>query len=184
MTSIRSILLVILTVLTPNVLANEIVQLDDGRRVQLNDDFTWQYVEFTDTKTSEKAVVIAAPVVASKKGTTLTIGSNKPSLKLSDSGVDIVFGSARYSDGKVVIPTAITNQSSQSVIGIQLSVELLDNNGQMLVRQSSSIWQSIKRMANTYLRPKTSAQGKTIEIEVLKADSYQLLVHVENLETR
>ncbi len=183
-TPIRSILLILLTVLAQNVLASQFVQLEDGRRVQLNDDFTWQYVEFADSKTSETAAVIAAPVVTAKKRTTVIIGSNKPSLKLSDSGVDIILGAAQYLNGKVIIPTAITNQSSQSVISIGLNVQLLDENGQLLAQHNSTIWQSIKRIADTYLRAKTSAQGKAIEIEVSKADSYQLLVNVESLETR
>lgn len=180
----RIVLLTALSALAPNVLASEIVQLEDGRSIQLNDDFTWQYVESANSKAGEKIPVIAAPIVNAKAGTTLIIGSDKPSLKLSDSGVDMVLGSAQYADGKVIIPTAITNQSSQPVISIVLNVELLDENGHSLAKQNCTIWQSIKRMAETYLRPKTAAEGKAIEIEAPEADRYQILVTLENLETR
>ncbi len=179
----RTPLALIMAALASNAMASQVVTLEDGRQVQLNDDFTWQYVQPQATPKVTETLAVAAPVVA-KRGSILTINSNKPSLQLSDSGVDIVFGAAKYQNGKVILPTAITNQSSQSVIQIQLKIELLDKNGHSLAKQESTIWQSIKRMAETYLRPKTAVEGKTIEIEVPKADSYQIIATVENLETR
>nr|QIH43143.1 DUF3157 family protein [Vibrio ziniensis] len=166
---------------TSSAIASQVVELTDGRKVQLNDDFTWQYVQ---PERSNHTVQVAVPVISSQPGATLLLDSGKPSLQLSDSGVDIVIGSASYQDGKVVLPTAITNQSSLSVINIQLKIELLDSQGKKLAEQETTIWQSIKRMAETYLRPKSVAEGKVIEIEVPKADSYQLIATVSNLETR
>ena len=172
-----------LIAITANAAASQVIELQDGRKVQLNDDFTWQYVQPENTHQAT-ALAVAAPIISSQRGTTLALESSKPSLQLSDSGVDIVIGAASYQNGKVVLPTAITNQSSLSVINVQLKIELLDSQGKKLAEQETTVWQSIKRLAETYLRPKTAAEGKVIEIEVPKAESYQLIATVSNLETR
>ncbi|MFY3327786.1 DUF3157 family protein [Vibrio fluvialis] len=179
----------------PVALAGEIVTLQDGRDVQLNDDFTWQYVQLVETSNSMSvapakpavvaaAPVLAAPLVKAQRGSMIELGSTKPTLQLSNSGVDIVLGSARYRDGQLILPTAITNQSTQSVINIVLQVEILDEQGNLLTTQTTNIWQSIKRMADTYLRPQASAAGKAIEVKVDEAPRYQIRASVTQVESR
>ncbi|WP_337165890.1 DUF3157 family protein [Vibrio fluvialis] len=179
----------------PVALAGEIVTLQDGRDVQLNDDFTWQYVQPVETSNSMSvapakpavvaaAPVLAAPLVKAQRGSMIELGSTKPTLQLSNSGVDIVLGSARYRDGQLILPTAITNQSTQSVINIVLQVEILDEQGNLLTTQTTNIWQSIKRMADTYLRPQASAAGKAIEVKVDEAPRYQIRASVTQVESR
>ncbi|QTG91929.1 DUF3157 family protein [Vibrio fluvialis] len=179
----------------PVALAGEIVTLQDGRDVQLNDDFTWQYVQPVETSNSMSvapakpevvaaAPVLAAPLVKAQRGSMIELGSSKPTLQLSNSGVDIVLGSARYRDGQLILPTAITNQSTQSVINIVLQVEILDEQGNLLTTQTTTIWQSIKRMADTYLRPQASVVGKAIEVKVDEAPRYQIRASVTQVESR
>ncbi|EKO3492854.1 DUF3157 family protein [Vibrio fluvialis] len=179
----------------PVALSGEIVTLQDGRDVQLNDDFTWQYVQPVETSNSMSvapakpevaaaAPVLAAPLVKAQRGSMIELGSTKPTLQLSNSGVDIVLGSARYRDGQLILPTAITNQSTQSVINIVLQVEILDEQGNLLTTQTTTIWQSIKRMADTYLRPQASVAGKAIEVKVDEAPRYQIRASVTQVESR
>ncbi|EKO3962412.1 DUF3157 family protein [Vibrio fluvialis] len=179
----------------PVALAGEIVTLQDGRDVQLNDDFTWQYVQPVETSNSMSvapakpavvaaAPVLAAPLVKAQRGSMIELGSTKPTLQLSNSGVDIVLGSARYRDGQLILPTAITNQSTQSVINIVLQVEILDEQGNLMTTQTTTIWQSIKRMADTYLRPQASVAGKAIEVKVDEAPRYQIRASVTQVESR
>ncbi|WP_348984824.1 DUF3157 family protein [Vibrio sp. ABG19] len=188
----------------PVVQAAQRVTLDDGRQVELNDDFTWHYVQpaapakpkpaaenrtetspvTTAAPAAAAAPLIAAPLVPRQRGTLVEVGSTKPTLQLSQSGVDIVLGSARYEDGHLIIPTAITNQSLQSVISIALNVELMDEQGKVLSHDSATIWQSIKRMAETYLRPQTAVAGKELKLATDQAERYQIRVSVENLQTR
>ncbi|MBL4306708.1 DUF3157 family protein [Vibrio fluvialis] len=179
----------------PVALAGEIATLQDGRDVQLNDDFTWQYVQPVETSNSMSvapakpevvaaAPVLAAPLVKAQRGSMIELGSTKPTLQLSNSGVDIVLGSARYRDGQLILPTAITNQSTQSVINIVLQVEILDEQGNLLTTQTTTIWQSIKRMADTYLRPQASVAGKAIEVKVDEAPRYQIRASVTQVESR
>ncbi|EKO3488645.1 DUF3157 family protein [Vibrio fluvialis] len=179
----------------PVAMAGEIVTLQDGRDVQLNDDFTWQYVQPVETSNSMSvapakpaivaaAPVLAAPLVKAQRGSMIELGSTKPTLQLSNSGVDIVLGSARYRDGQLILPTAITNQSTQSVINIVLQVEILDEQGNLITTQTTTIWQSIKRMADTYLRPQASVAGKAIEVKVDEAPRYQIRASVTQVESR
>ncbi|MBY8096342.1 DUF3157 family protein [Vibrio fluvialis] len=179
----------------PVALAGKIATLQDGRDVQLNDDFTWQYVQPVETSNSMSvapakpevvaaAPVLAAPLVKAQRGSMIELGSTKPTLQLSNSGVDIVLGSARYRDGQLILPTAITNQSTQSVINIVLQVEILDEQGNLLTTQTTTIWQSIKRMADTYLRPQASVAGKAIEVKVDEAPRYQIRASVTQVESR
>ncbi|EKO3551033.1 DUF3157 family protein [Vibrio fluvialis] len=179
----------------PVALAGEIVTLQDGRDVQLNDDFTWQYVKPVETSNSMSVApakpevvaatsVLAAPLVKAQRGSMIELGSTKPTLQLSNSGVDIVLGSARYRDGQLILPTAITNQSTQSVINIVLQVEILDEQGNLLTTQTTTIWQSIKRMADTYLRPQASVAGKAIEVKIDEAPRYQIRASVTQVESR
>ncbi|ASG02395.1 DUF3157 family protein [Vibrio anguillarum] len=160
----------------------QVLTLEDGRQVKLNDDFTWQYVE--PQSMSQETVIHAAPIAQKARATTFEMGSEKPILQLSDSGVEVVLGAAYYQGDTLVIPTAITNQSSQSVIAVVLSITLYDEQGQPLLTQQLPIWQSIKRMADSYLRPQTQAQGKPITLQVDRQQGYQISANIERVEMR
>ncbi|MCW8333565.1 DUF3157 family protein [Vibrio paucivorans] len=174
---------------TSSTYAAEQVTLEDGRQVQLNDDFTWQYVPEPATDQSEvkqavEPAVVAIPVVTQKVGTLVTVGSKKPTMQLSDSGVDVLLGSAQYQDGELVIPTSLTNQSSQSVILVTVDITVSDTTGKVLFSGSVDIWKSIKRMADTYLRPQQAEQGKTIQLDLDEHKQYQVSAHISQVSTR
>ncbi|WP_404972036.1 DUF3157 family protein [Vibrio campbellii] len=199
---------------TSSVYAAEVVKLADGREVKLNDDFTWEYVvkkatpKATETtlekvEAVEAAAVVASttaveavatptpttematiPVVNKKVGTTVVVNAKKPTMQLSDSGVDVLIGSASYEDGELIFPTSITNQSSQSVIQVEVEVQVFDMAGKPLAKQSATVWQSIKRMADTYLRPQQAEQGKAIKLAVPQSQQYQFSAEVLEVKTR
>ncbi|NVK71055.1 MAG: DUF3157 family protein [Vibrio campbellii] len=199
---------------TSSVYAAEVVKLADGREVKLNDDFTWEYVvkkatpKATETtlekvEAVEAAAVVASttaveavatpppttematiPVVNKKVGTTVFVNTKKPTMQLSDSGVDVLIGSASYEDGELIFPTSITNQSSQSVIQVEVEVQVFDMTGKPLAKQSVTVWQSIKRMADTYLRPQQAEQGKAIKLAVPQSQQYQFSAEVLEVKTR
>ncbi|WP_440887242.1 DUF3157 family protein [Vibrio sp. WZ-1] len=197
---------------TSSVYAAEVVQLADGREVKLNDDFTWEYVvkkaepestlekveaveaaavvasttavEAVTMQTTKAPEIAAIPVVNKKVGTTVVINAKKPTMQLSDSGVDVLIGSASYEDGELVLPTSITNQSSQSVIQVEVEVQVFDMSGKQLAKESVTVWQSIKRIADTYLRPQQAEQGKVIKLAVPQSQQYQFSAEVLEVKTR
>ncbi|MEZ8196543.1 DUF3157 family protein [Vibrio cortegadensis] len=167
--------------LSSNVLANQIVTLENGQQIQLNDDFTWEYLS---AKSEETTDVVAIPLASKKAGTQFKVGANKHILQLSDSGIDILLQSASYESGTLIIPTSITNQSSQSIVLIDLEVEILDSQGVSLLKTEVAIWKSIKRIADTYLRPQSSESGRNLVFEVPQHTDYQINVNVLNVESR
>lgn len=197
-----------------SVYAAEVVKLADGREVKLNDDFTWEYIvkkatpKATETtlekvEAVEAAAVVASttaveavatptptteiatiPVVNKKVGTTVVVNAKKPTMQLSDSGVDVLIGSASYENGELMFPTSITNQSSQSVIQVEVEVQVFDMTGKPLAKQSVTVWQSIKRMADTYLRPQQAEQGQAIKLAVPQSQQYQFSAEVLEVKTR
>lgn len=131
--------------------------------------------------TTEMATI---PVVTKKVGTTVVVNAKKPTMQLSDSGVDVLIGSASYEDGELIFPTSITNQSSQSVIQVEVEVQVFDTAGKQLAKENITVWQSIKRMADTYLRPQKAEQGKAIKLAVPQSQQYQFSAEVLEVKTR
>ncbi|MCG9544850.1 DUF3157 family protein [Vibrio sp. Isolate33] len=190
----KSYLLIASALLSSSAFADQMVTLQDGKQILLKDDFTWQYVAPKQTEevatTSEIAVpVVAAPVVAvpvatNVRGTTIVVDSKKPSLQLSQSGVDVVLGASHYEDGELIIPTAITNQSTQAVILVSVKLDVYSASGELLEEKTVAVWKSIKRMADTYLRPKTDAEGTSIKLAVEQHPEYQIKAEIVELLTR
>ncbi|MEZ9154902.1 DUF3157 family protein [Vibrio sp. 10N.222.55.A3] len=177
------------SVFVSSAFADQMVTLPDGKQVLLKDDFTWQYVAPKQTEaattTSETAVpVVAVPVATNTRGTTIVVNSKKPSLQLSQSGVDVVLGASRYEDGELIIPTAITNQGTQAVILVSLNISVFTAEGELLAEEEVAVWKSIKRMADTYLRPKTGEEGKLIKLDLEQHPEYQIKAEITEVLTR
>ncbi|TKE92925.1 DUF3157 family protein [Vibrio kanaloae] len=190
----KSYLLIASTLLSSSAFADQMVTLQDGKQILLKDDFTWQYVAQKQAEevatTSEIAVpvaaapVVAVPVATNVRGTTIVVDSKKPSLQLSQSGVDVVLGASHYEDGELIIPTAITNQSTQAVILVSVKLDVYSASGKLLEEKTVAVWKSIKRMADTYLRPKTDAEGTSIKLAVEQHPEYQIKAEIVEVLTR
>ncbi|GAB3524803.1 DUF3157 family protein [Photobacterium alginatilyticum] len=182
--------------------APQVATLEDGRQVVLHDDFTWQYVvpveqrqhpvgeQKTETKPdlvapvapAVPAVITAVPVVSATKGVQFTVGENKNIQQLSRSGVDVLLRPASYRNGELVIPTSLTNQSTESVVLVEVDVTVYNPQGRELANQQSKIWTSVKRMAETYFRPKTQEEGKAIVVKVPEAKEYFIKTEIIEVE--
>ena len=190
----KSYLLIASALLSSSAFADQMVTLQDGKQILLKDDFTWQYVAQKKAEevatTSEIAVpvasvpVVAVPVTTNTRGTTIVVNSKKPSLQLSQSGVDVVLGASRYEGGELIIPTAITNQGTQAVILVSLNISVFTAEGTLLAEEEVAVWKSIKRMADTYLRPKTGEEGKLIKIDLEQHPEYQIKAEITEVLAR
>ena len=187
----KSYLLIASALLSSSAFADQMVTLQDGKQILLKDDFTWQYVAQEQTETTSEiavpvtaAPVVAVPIVTNVRGTTIVVDSKKPSLQLSQSGVDVVLGASRYEDGELIIPTAITNQGTQAVILVSLKLGVYSPNGELLEEKTVAVWKSIKRMADTYLRPKTDAEGTSLNLAVDQYPEYQIKAEIVEVLAR
>ena len=171
------------TLLSSSVMAEQTVTLQDGKQVRLKDDFTWEYTSTSEEQATKKFEAI--PVVQqAMKGTTITVGNDKPSLQLSKSGLDVLIGASTYEDGQLILPVSVTNQSTQSVVLVTLTFAVYSPTGELLHEGSFDTWQSIKRLADTYLRPQTSAKGKDLIVDVGQYPEYRIEVDIESVVTR
>lgn len=181
-------LLLIIAILGANpVFGFENLTLPDGRQVQLNDDFTWHYIENIKSVPKQNNIEQGSVAVIPVKkitATTIVPNSNKNTLQLSDSGVDVLLGKATYSEGELTIPTSITNQGSSSIILIELEYQVFDTVGKALIKDKKAIWQSVKRMSDTYLRPDESKLGKELKIELPEQPQYQMTSKIIAVEFR
>ncbi|MBW3698413.1 DUF3157 family protein [Vibrio sp. T187] len=168
--------------LSSSVMAEQTLFLPDGKQVLLKDDFTWEYV--SESSKDSRSAVPVIPVAKAAIGTTIKVGDDKPSLQLSRSGVDVLIGASRYDHGELTLPVSITNQNTQPVVVVTLSVEIYSPTGELLFQDSFNTWQSIKRLADTYLRPQRSAEGKSITAEVTEHPEYQIKVTITDVQTR
>ncbi|WP_210473809.1 DUF3157 family protein [Vibrio crassostreae] len=190
----KSYLLIASALLSSSAFADQMVTLQDGKQVLLKDDFTWQYMAQKQAEevatTSEIAVpvaavpVVAVPVTTNTRGTTIVVNNKKPSLQLSQSGVDVVLGASRYEGGELIIPTAITNQGTQAVILVSLNISVFTAEGTLLAEEEVAVWKSIKRMADTYLRPKTGEEGKLIKLDLEQHPEYQIKAEITEVLAR
>ncbi|PSW04330.1 DUF3157 family protein [Photobacterium lipolyticum] len=187
--------------------ADQIVNLQDGRQVVLHDDFTWQYVApviespkavgktQADVKVgtdSAKPAVMAIPVATAspagipvataQKAVRVELGVSKNIQQLSKSGIDVLLQSARYENGELVIPTMLTNQGTGSVVSVVLKVKLMSENGRELASEDLPIWSSIKRVPETYFRPKTQQEGKPVKLPVPEASAYFISAEIIEVE--
>ncbi|MDN3608594.1 DUF3157 family protein [Vibrio ostreicida] len=169
-------------------LAQQTVTLDDGRQIQLNDDFTWSYLDAPkptkDLSPPENLLIAQIPIIEKTVGTIVTLGNRRATMQLSDSGVDVLLDAVQYDHGQLIIPTSVTNQSSQSVILVEVEIEVAKTSGERLAKRNIKIWQSIKRLAETYLRPQQAEIGTTIKLNVDLSEQYLITAKVINVETR
>lgn len=168
--------------LSSSVMAEQTLFLPDGKQILLKDDFTWEYV--SEASKDSRSAVPVIPVAKSGIGTIIKVGDDKPSLQLSRSGVDVLIGASRYDDGELTLPVSITNQNTQPVVVVTLNVEIYSPAGELLFQDNLNTWQSIKRLADTYLRPQRSAEGKSIIAKVAAHSEYQIKMTITDVQTR
>ncbi|EGR2797765.1 DUF3157 family protein [Vibrio navarrensis] len=161
--------------------AGQVITLPDGRQAELNDDFTWRYLLPELSEKTPQPMQLRKPLLA---GVTITPGNGKPVLQLSHSGVDVLLRAAEYQDGELLIPLSVANQSTQSVITVAVELTITDLDGEILYHDNVVVWQSIKRLAETYLRPQQLAQGKTIKIALPPHAQYQLQANIVQIDSR
>ncbi|MCW8331158.1 DUF3157 family protein [Photobacterium sp. SDRW27] len=183
--------------------APQVAQLEDGRQVILHDDFTWQYVVPVEQRKHQTAVqapidastpaaaaataaavspAVKVAVPAKVEGVHFIPGASQDIQQLNRSGIDVVLHSASYSNGELVIPTSLTNQSLESVVLVSLQVTIRNEQGRELARQEDKIWTSVKRMPETYFRPNTQQRGKPVKVSLPKAKGYFIEADIIEVE--
>ncbi|GIU22322.1 hypothetical protein TUM4644_14300 [Shewanella colwelliana] len=153
--------------ITPEKVA--IVTLEDGTKIQINDDFTWEYVflesqtptnnlEATSVATSASVIATTeqnsatAPVVAD----TLTASAMKQATLLKSTaknGVKVSFLDSQWDDkNRLGLTFELSSNSPEHYVVIELEIGLFSDSGSLIKKETVKVWKAIFRMLESYLR--------------------------------
>lgn len=111
------------------------VTLPDGRQVQLNDDFTWEYLLIKPTASGEVVTgAVAVPVLTEQAMT-------NPDLlaQAVKDGISVKLDKIEGSD-PLSLQFLVSNTGSRSVVRVRGSVTLFSEQGAQLVKQEDRFW--------------------------------------------
>ena len=131
------------------------VTLPDGRQVQLNDDFTWEYLVVKQAESVQgvaadgkagAVVAVAAPVLTDQ-------AKANPELlaQMARDGVVVKLDKIEGSD-PLVLTFMVSNTGTRNVVGVRGMVTLFSADGVQLSRQEARFWVAENRLPETYLR--------------------------------
>lgn len=159
------------------------ITLDNGAKVRLNDDFTWEYMILETQPSAPAAIIATAPVVSASQAsvpitvtttalaTTPTLTANAMSqaelLKsTAKSGVKVSFLKSQWDeDGRLGLTFDLASTSPEHYVLIELDVTLFDDTGKLLTTETIKVWRAIFRMPDTYLRKGQQRESKIFWIE-------------------
>ncbi|BAJ04243.1 DUF3157 family protein [Shewanella violacea] len=172
------------------------VTLENGAKVRLNDDFTWEYVilETLPATSSETSPQAVTAITAIGLNTTSTInlastsGANKATSQTmtasamsqaellkstAKSGVKVSFSKAEWDDdGRLGLTFDLASTSSEHYVMIELDISLYDDSGSKLKTETVKVWKAIFRSPDTYLRKGEQRQSRTFWIQGINASQW------------
>ncbi|MFA7260488.1 MAG: DUF3157 family protein [Aeromonas bestiarum] len=150
------------------------VTLPDGRQVQLNDDFTWEYLLIKPTASGEVATgAVAVPVLTEQAMT-------NPDLlaQAVKDGISVKLDKIEGSD-PLSLQFLVSNTGSRSVVRVRGSVTLFSEQGAQLVKQEARFWVGENRLPESYLRKGQQRPSLVLEMPRPAGLTGKPLVRVE-----
>ncbi|HEH9404360.1 DUF3157 family protein [Aeromonas piscicola] len=150
------------------------VTLPDGRQVQLNDDFTWEYLLIKPTASGEVVTGgVAVPVLTEQAMT-------NPDLlaQAVKDGISVKLDKIEGSD-PLSLQFLVSNTGSRSVVRVRGSVTLFSEQGAQLVKQEARFWVGENRLPESYLRKGQQRPSLVLEMPRPAGLTGKPLVRVE-----
>ncbi|ATM01055.1 DUF3157 family protein [Aeromonas sp. CA23] len=150
------------------------VTLPDGRQVQLNDDFTWEYLLIKPTASGEVVTgAVAVPVLTEQAMT-------NPDLlaQAVKDGISVKLDKIEGSD-PLSLQFMVSNTGSRSVVRVRGSVTLFSEQGAQLVKQEARFWVGENRLPESYLRKGQQRPSLVLEMPRPAGLTGKPLVRVE-----
>ena len=150
------------------------VTLPDGRQVQLNDDFTWEYLLIKPTASGERATgAVAVPVLTEQAMT-------NPDLlaQAVKDGISVKLDKIEGSD-PLSLQFLVSNTGRRSVVRVRGSVTLFSEQGAQLVKQEARFWVGENRLPESYLRKGQQRPSLVLEMPRPAGLTGKPLVRVE-----
>ncbi|SQH74445.1 conserved exported protein of unknown function [Shewanella benthica] len=170
------------------------VTLENGAKVRLNDDFTWEYVilETLPATTSETSTQAATAVTSIALNTTSIINmaskatqagsqtmtasamSQAELLKsTAKSGVKVSLAKSEWDDdGRLGLTFDLASTSSEHYVMVEIDITFYDDSGRKLKTETIKVWKAIFRSPDTYLRKGEQRQSRTFWIQGIDASQW------------
>ncbi|MCX7133310.1 DUF3157 family protein [Aeromonas sp.] len=150
------------------------VTLPDGRQVQLNDDFTWEYLLIKPTASGEVVTgAVAVPVLTEQAMTNPDLLAHA----VKD-GISVKLDKIEGSD-PLSLQFLVSNTGSRSVVRVRGSVTLFSEQGAQLVKQEARFWVGENRLPESYLRKGQQRPSLVLEMPRPAGLTGKPLVRVE-----
>ena len=187
---LRNYASIAILVLSVPAFADEVarITLDNGAKVKLNDDFTWEYIILesqnqpdaavpetlpatvgTAAATTVAATEVITPAVSAATTETLTSSAIAQSALLKStakSGVKVSFANSQWDDdGRLGLTFELSSNSPEHYVMVELEVSLFADSGALIKKEDIKVWQAIFRMPDTYLRKGQTRDSRVFWIE-------------------
>ncbi|WP_432461006.1 DUF3157 family protein [Agarivorans sp. QJM3NY_25] len=180
--------------------------LENGARVQLNDDFTWEYVfvksasEVSGQATKSAALATEEAVEKPAAGSATELSA--PSVSLSSAaiaqadllkstaknGVKVSLLSSQWdAQDRLGLNFELVNTGSKNYVQVALAVSLFADSGDLLSKQELKVWQAIFRLPESYLRKGQTRNSDTIWLEGVDKAQWQkqlLTLKITEMDSR
>ncbi len=137
------------------------ITLPDGRQVQLNDDFTWEYLLVKPAAASTGKVVtasVAAPVLTDQ-------ALAHPDLlsQATRDGITVKLDQVAGKD-PLSLQFVVSNSGSRNVVRVNGTLTLFSAEGVQLSTQPARFWVGENRLPESYLRKGEARPSRAIEL--------------------
>ncbi|MGY3943935.1 DUF3157 family protein [Aeromonas tecta] len=135
------------------------VTLADGRQVQLNDDFTWEYLLVKPATPAEVATgAVVAPVLTEQALTNpdMLSQATKDGINVK---LELVEG-----DDPLLLHFKLSNSGTRNVVRVNGTVTLFSEQGAQLGSQAVRFWAGENRLPESYLRKGEQRPSRAIEL--------------------
>lgn len=158
------------------------VTLPDGRQIQLNDDYTWEYLLVkpaapaaltTGTEGAAAAATVAAPVLTEQ-------ALSNPELlsQATRDGISVKLELVEGAD-PLQLHFKLSNSGTRNVVRVNGRVTLFNEQGTQLGTQEIRFWAGENRLPESYLRKGEERPSRAIEVARPAGLSGKPLVRVQ-----
>ncbi|QYJ78957.1 DUF3157 family protein [Shewanella acanthi] len=169
--------------------------LENGTKVRLKDDFTWEYI-ITETKRAPEAATATTQTTAINPTVTPTTNS-APNLASSAAptaittltqdvmttpdilgttakeDIKVSFKQSQWKGDKLGLTFELSSNSSKHVTLVKVETSFFADNGTLLKTEKLDVWEAIFRMPETYLRKGEQRNSAVIWVEGIDRSQWQ-----------
>lgn len=144
------------------------ITLDNGAKVRLNDDFTWEYVILEPQPQKSANMQTELPTLNAA-----AIAQAKLMSSTARDGIKVSFNNGQWNDDKLGLNFELQSSTSKNVVMVEVEAALYADDGKLLKTESFKVWQAKYRLPETYLRKGEKRPSRTIWIEDIPHESWK-----------